>query len=153
MARDLHDIARQLGHELGPLRRAVSRATRAAEGLPDLPDNQIEVLRAVVANPGIGTSAIAARLQLARPTVSNLLATMKRAGLLELTRPRDDGRLVEVFATEAAVELLDHFDRVSAEIIAGALTELPADQVTALQEAMPALVRMNDVLRPTEPAC
>ena len=148
MASDLADIARQLGRELGPLRRAVSRATRATAGLPDLPDNQIDVLRRVVGEPGIGTSAIAARLQLARPTVSNLLAAMKRAGLLELTRPRDDGRRVEVFASEAAVDLLDRFDRASEEIITTALAQLSPAQLEAMQRAMPALVCMNDVLRP-----
>ena len=147
MAGDLGDIARELGRELGPLRRAVSRATRAADGLPDLPENQIEILRTVAAQPGIGTSAIAARIQLSRPTVSNLLATMRRAGLIDLTRPRADGRLVEASATEAALSLLDRFDRASEVVIREALAQLSPAQQRSLGSAMPAIAAMNDVLR------
>lgn len=147
MKRDVADIAQQMGRELGPLRRAISRATRAADGLPDLPDNQIEVLRAVRAERGVSTSAIAKRLQLARPTVSNLLASMRRAGLIEMARPYDDGRRVEVIATEHALELLERFDRTSERIVTDALMQLNPQQLASLASAMPALMRMNEILR------
>lgn len=147
MVRDVADMARQLARELGPLRRAVSRKTRNVDGLPDLPDNQVEVLRAVVADPGIGTATLAVRLQLARPTVSNLLAAMKRAGLVELTRPCEDGRLVEVRASQHARALLDRYDRASEQVVLGVLTQLNAEEREALRSALPVLARMNDVLR------
>lgn len=142
---DLDHMAAALGRELGPLRRAVSRAVRASEGLPDLPDNQIEVLRATVAEPGLNTVGIASRLQLARPTVSNLLNGMRRAGLVELRRREDDARAVEVFATATATSLLSRFDAASAAVIAEALDALSVRERNALAAALPALSRLNAV--------
>lgn len=138
-------VAAGLGQELGPLRRAVSRAVRAKEGLPDLPDNWIEVLRAVTTEPGLNTVALASRLQLARPTVSNLLSAMRRAGLVELRRREDDARAVEVYAVYAATALLERFDAVSTQVIADALSRLPAREVRAVERALPALVRLNEI--------
>ena len=51
-----------------------------AEGLPDLPDTHIEMLRTVADSPDIRPPAIAEQLGLARPTVSNLMQTMSGRG-------------------------------------------------------------------------
>ncbi|MCZ9343501.1 hypothetical protein NGM37_37680, partial [Streptomyces sp. TRM76130] len=63
-------VASGLGGLLGPLRRAVLRSTRNAEGLPDLPEAQIELLRALATAPdGLSPGAAAARLRIAPSTV------------------------------------------------------------------------------------
>src|ERR1700738_936139 len=92
----------ELSRVLGPLRRAVLRATRAAEDLPDLPDAHIEILRAVADRPAITPRAIADQLGLARPTVSNQLHAMKRDGLVSLARSDTDARVVHVTVTDFA---------------------------------------------------
>lgn len=142
-------VAVGLSRELGPLRRAVSRVVRSVEGLPDLPDNQIEVLRAVTAEPGLSTGAVALRLQLARPTVSNLLNAMRRQGLVDLTRREDDARAVEVFATALATRLLARFDAVSAVTLEEALGQLSARDLVAVESALPALARLNQIFAET----
>jgi DNA-binding MarR family transcriptional regulator len=138
--------AAALSRTLGPLRRAVLRATRAAEALPDLPDTHIEIMRAVADSPDISPRAIADRLGLARPTVSNLIQTMKRDGLLTLVRNADDARVVHVTVTEFAAELLSRYDTTSERIVSGALNQLTTKERAAVAAAVPALARLQAIL-------
>lgn len=139
--------AAALSRILGPLRRAVLRATRAAEELPDLPDTHIEILRAVAATPAITPKAIAEQLGLARPTVSNLIQAMRRAGLLFLERDDDDARLVHVSATDFAAELLRRYDSASEQILRAAMKELAPAERAAIAAALPALTRLQTILQ------
>lgn len=142
-----------LSRVLGPLRRAVLRATRAAEGLPDLPDTHIEVLRVVADSPAITPRTLSDRLGLARPTVSNLIHTMKREGLLTLVRSDDDARIVHVTATDFAVGLLRRYDIASEHIVSAALNELTPAQRAAVAAAVPALSQLQAILgAPAQPA-
>lgn len=138
--------AAALSRTLGPLRRAVLHATRAAEGLPDLPDTHIEVLRTVADAPAISPRVIADRLGLARPTVSNLIQTMRRDGLLTLIRNDDDARVVHVTVTDFAAGLLSRYDRTSEEILSAALAELKVKERAAVTAAVPALAKLQRAL-------
>jgi DNA-binding MarR family transcriptional regulator len=142
-------VAAALSRTLGPLRRAVLRATRLAEDLPDLPEAHIEVLRTVADAPGMGPPAIAEQLRLARPTVSNLMKTMQRAHLVELTRDADDARRVHVTATAAALELLRRYDAASEKILTAAMNELNPDERRAVAAAVPALTKLRSILAAT----
>lgn len=146
MSDRIEQVAADLAREIGPLRRAMSRATRGAEGLPDLPENQIEVLRTATGAPGITTSAVANLLQLARPTVSNLLNSMRRDDLVELRRRTDDARIAEVHLTERARQLLARYDSAASALMNTALRELDATQQQSIAAAMPALVRLREIL-------
>lgn len=138
--------AAALSRTLGPLRRAVLRATRLAEDLPDLPETHIEVLRTVADTPGLGPPAIAEQLRLARPTVSNLMKTMQRAHLIELTRDVDDARRVHVTATATALELLRRYDTASEAILTAAMNELDPAERAAAAAAVPALAKLCSIL-------
>lgn len=138
--------AAALSRTLGPLRRAVLRATRLAEDLPDLPETHIEVLRTVAGTPGLGPPAIAEQLRLARPTVSNLMKTMQRAHLIELARDVDDARRVHVTATAKALELLRRYDAASEAILTAAMNELDPDERAAVAAAVPALAKLQSIL-------
>jgi DNA-binding MarR family transcriptional regulator len=144
-SRDLGTAA-ALSRVLGPLRRAVLRATRTAEGLPDLPDTHIEILRTVADSPAITPGAIADRLGLARPTVSNLIQTMRREDLLTLARNNDDARLVHVNVTAFAAGLLNRYDAASERILSAAMEQLTAKERAAVTAAVPALVRLQSKL-------
>lgn len=138
--------AGRLAAVVSPLRRALLAAAREQEALPDIPDAQIEVLRALplgtVASPG----GLAESLGLGRSTISNLLAAMERSGLVA-RRPRtDDRRQVDVVASAEALGYFDRFDRASAEIVAGAAASLSASDRAALEAAVPALERLRDAL-------
>lgn len=147
MTRSKNDsAAAALSPLLGPLRRAVLRATRTVEGLPDLPEAHIEILRTVAAQPGITAGGIAERLGLARPTVSNLIQALKRDGLLTLDRGERDARVVHVSATDRAADLLSRYDGASRRIVAEALAQLTAEDRAAITAAVPALARLQAIL-------
>jgi DNA-binding MarR family transcriptional regulator len=94
----------------------------------------------------MGPPAIAEQLRLARPTVSNLMKTMQRAHLINLTRDVDDARRVHVTATAAALELLRRYDGASAAILTAAMDELSADEQRAVAAAVPALAKLRSIL-------
>lgn len=135
-------IAAQLSRQIGPLRRAVLRGTRAAGGLPDLPEAQIEALRALADEEFMTPGELAGRLRLARSTVSNLIRSLLEAGLVE----RADGadlRTVRLSASGQARALLAGYDEVSERVLSRALAELdPADR-RAITAAVPAIARLT----------
>ncbi|MFD7921210.1 MarR family winged helix-turn-helix transcriptional regulator [Streptomyces sp. NPDC059740] len=143
VARGGAQVAAGLSGLLGPLRRAVLRATRNAEGLPDLPEAQIELLRTLSSSPeGLSPGAAAARLRVAPSTVSNLVRTMSAARLVERVRPEHDQRTVVLTASSEALHLLDRYDRASAAALTRVVEDLPDTDRLALNQALPALERL-----------
>ncbi|WP_127473194.1 MarR family winged helix-turn-helix transcriptional regulator [Microbacterium sulfonylureivorans] len=138
--------ASRLASIIGPLRRALLAGARAAEHLPDIPDAQIEVIRAlprgVVSSPG----ELADRLRLNRSTVSNLLTAMESAGLVARRPAEGDRRRVEVLASAKALALFDRFDEASAVLVAEAAASLSVADRSALAAAAPALERLSAAL-------
>ncbi len=138
--------AARLASVISPLRRTLLAAARAAEHLPEIPDAQIEIVRALprgtVSTPG----ELAARLRLNRSTVSNLLTAMEANGLVE-RRPRPGNlRHVDVLATAKAFDLFDRFDLASGNLVARAAATLSEQDRSALAAAVPALERLRDAL-------
>ncbi|MFI7546820.1 MarR family winged helix-turn-helix transcriptional regulator [Actinoplanes sp. NPDC049599] len=138
--------AARLAAVISPLRRTLLAAARAAERLPEIPDAQIEIIRALPRATVAGPGELADRLGLSRPTVSNLLSTMEANGLVE-RRPRPGNRRhVEVLATAKALDLFDRFDLASGNLVAGAAATLSTADRAALAAAVPALERLRDAL-------
>ncbi|GAA1793643.1 MarR family winged helix-turn-helix transcriptional regulator [Agromyces lapidis] len=137
----------RLNQVISPLRRGLLKAARAAEQLPDLPDAQIEVLRALPAGVVRSPGELAVDLGLSRPTVSNLLKAMEAAGLVTREVPTGDRRRVEVHASKRALGLFDRFDRASANVLDEALAALSDDDRALLADALPALERLRDVVQ------
>jgi len=140
------NTAAELSRLLGPLRRSVLRATRSAEGLPDLPEAQIELLRALLAAGPLSPGEAARRLGVANSTVSNLVKAMVNAGLVRREQPPGDFRGVLLAPTDQALDLLDRYDRTSASALAEAIARLPPDERDALATALPALAHLTEEL-------
>jgi len=132
---------------ISPLRRGLLRAARTAEHLPDIPDAQIEVLRALPTGIARSPAEIAEELTLSRTTVSNLLGTMETAGLITRETDPHDRRRVAVRASARAVSLLGRFDQASATLLAEAIAALPDDDRVVLGAALPALERLRDEMQ------
>jgi DNA-binding MarR family transcriptional regulator len=138
--------AARLAAVISPLRRTLLSAARDTEHLPEIPDAQIEIIRALPRDTAGSPGELAARLGLSRPTVSNLLTTMEANGLVE-RRPRPGNRRhVEVVVTARALDLFDRFDRASRDLVAAAAESLSAEDREALTAALPALERLRDAL-------
>ncbi|RAO50912.1 MarR family winged helix-turn-helix transcriptional regulator [Micromonospora saelicesensis] len=138
--------AARLASVISPLRRMLLAAARAAEHLPEIPDAQIEIVRALPRGTVAGPGELAERLRLSRSTVSNLLTAMEGSGLVE-RRPRPGNhRHVDVLATAKALDLFDRFDLASGDLVARAAATLPAADRAALAAAVPALEHLRDAL-------
>ncbi len=136
----------QLGRLLGPLRRAVVRRTRALGELPDLAEAQIELLRLLEREPGLGVGEVAARLRVAPSTVSNVLRSLAPEALVERTPSPSDMRAVRLYPSTNALKLLHRYDKVSRAILAEAIAQLNMADRKALQRATPALARLLERL-------
>ncbi|MEU5312614.1 MarR family winged helix-turn-helix transcriptional regulator [Streptomyces sp. NPDC021562] len=143
------DTASELSRLLGPLRRAVVRATRSADGLPDLPEAQIELLRALASEGPLSPRATAQRLGIAPSTVSNLVKTMSAAGLVTREPAPGDLRAVVLAPSITALDLLDRYDRTSSAALAQAIDQLPTDDRETLTAALPVLARLTSALEPS----
>ena len=146
--------AHALSQALGPLRRALLRSAQEAGDLPNLPEAQIELLRLLVETGPISSARVAARLGLARPTVSNLLKTMTAAGLIDRTAAAEDLRSTLVSASNSARLLLARYDNVSSRVVAEALAQLDATAREHLHRATPSLVALTEIIArsPATPA-
>ncbi|WP_032401628.1 MarR family winged helix-turn-helix transcriptional regulator [Rhodococcoides fascians] len=142
----MHSTAIELGRQLGPLRRSLLRATREAAQLPDIPDSHIEVMRALAAEPYMSPGSLAAHLNLARSTVSNLIKAMVDAELVERSVSSDDLRGAALTASPKAVHLLAEYDAVSSQVLSEALDELTPDGRRALSAATSALADLTTIL-------
>lgn len=136
-------VARRLSERIGPFRRALLRASRDAADLPDLPDAQIEVMRALVGSTGTTPSGLARTLGLARSTVSNLVSAMETAGLVERRLATGDGRRTELRLTALAEERLTAYDEASTAVLVDALRRLPETDRDALAAALPVLEHLH----------
>ena len=150
MTEDPNPAAR-LAALISPLRRVLLASARAAEHLPEIPDAQVEVIRAlprgVVSSPG----ELARRLGRGRSTVSNLLTVMEERGLIVRRASADDGRRVEVLASAEALTIFERFDHASAALVAEATASLSEVDRDALAAAVPALEHLLSALTSPNP--
>lgn len=140
------DNAAELGRLIGPLRRAVL-GTRLAADLPDLPEAQIELLRALDEAGAATPSEIAARLRVAPSTVSNLVRTMTAAGLVLRTPSAIDLRTVHLSLSPTARDMLDRYDHTSSAALRRAMNRLTPQHRKALERALPALADLITALQ------
>lgn len=145
-------IAGQLSSTIGPLRRRLLRLTRAAAGLPEIPDASVELMRVV---DQLGTPTVAeaaAALNTAGSTVSNLVRALVRDGLATRTTGETDRRISHIALTERARELLQRYDGASERIVAAAMSKMDSEQRSSLEQAAPALRSLLEALQETEAA-
>lgn len=126
------------------LRRRVRR--RVAAQLPTLDPPlrgaQIELLRVVETEPGIGVAAAARKLHLAGNSVSTLVNQLVDAGMLDRRVDPADRRAARLELTAAAHQRLTTWRRTRTEYVAGKLATLSEVDRTAISAALPALGRL-----------
>jgi len=131
--------------------RAAGRLARADEALPARPEAQIEVLHALARGP-MSPAQIADALQLARPTVSNLIRVMTADGLVRRWRSDTDGRAVLLSLSPEAGAMMATVRRRRAAAFTRALAQLPDAAREQLAAALPALGQLQLALESTAEA-
>ena len=127
------------------LTRAAARAAGPGERR-GLTGAQMDLLVLVRREPGLPVAEAAARLRLARNTVSTLVGQLVTAGLLQRGSDAQDGRVVRLRLTAAAGERMGRWRARRVAAVGAALAVLDADDVEALAAALPALERAAAVL-------
>jgi DNA-binding MarR family transcriptional regulator len=133
------DTADQLARLLGPLRRAALRSVRQRAGLPDLPEAQIELLRALADHGPAGVRETADRLRVAPSTVSNLVKAMSAQDLVTRRTPGTDLRATELSATPRALAIVRTYEQTSGTVLREALARVSVADRAALDRALPVL--------------
>ena len=91
----------------------------------DMHPGQAFCLRLVVENDGMTQRDLAAGLHIAAPTISRMLQSMEKAGLVKRLQDVADQRLTRVFATSAGHELEERLRAVAAAYVNQTIGHLP----------------------------
>ena len=131
---------------MSALRRTARRATRQTWSAEPLSVPQSELLRLVMAQPGISVAEAASELRLAPNTVSTLVGRLAGQDLLIRHRGLSDGRSVFLTVTAKAERRIAGYRDLRAELTQEAMAHLSADDVSALANAVPAMLRLAERL-------
>jgi DNA-binding MarR family transcriptional regulator len=142
-------LAAELADAWARVRRRLRRGARAIVGGEPLTSSQVELLRLVETQPGIGVADAAAALDVAPNTVSTLVGGLVAADLLAREPDPADRRAARLRLTRAARRRLRRWRDERTRLLAGALRELSAEDRAALEASLPALDRLRAVLERT----
>lgn len=141
------ELAERLLGAVQGIRRVVRHRVRAeVPGFP-LPGAQVEVLRVVADQPGIGVAAAARELHLAANSVSTLVNQLVDAGLLRREADPADRRAARLEVTGAARDRMASWRRARTGLVAEALTGLSEEDTAAIEQALPALEKLMGILK------
>ncbi|MEV4091028.1 MarR family winged helix-turn-helix transcriptional regulator [Streptosporangium saharense] len=140
------DFSGALADVLAGIQRLVRRRLRHGMTGPRLRGAQVELLRLVVARPGIGVSAAAKELYLAGNSVSTLVNQLTKAGLLRRETGQDDRRSARLLPTDEARERLRVWQERRAALVREQVERLGEDDRAALAAALPVLRRLAEGL-------
>jgi DNA-binding MarR family transcriptional regulator len=141
------DLPDALSGVLFGIQRLIRRRLRHGLGRPPLRGAQVELLRLVAANPGIGVSAAARELYLAGNSVSTLVNQLRAAGLLRRETDPEDRRSALLLPTPEAESQLRDWQERRVALVRDQLERLGEDDRAALAAALPALYRLVEGLQ------
>jgi DNA-binding MarR family transcriptional regulator len=140
------ELPEALSEVLTGIQRLVRRRLRADMPTPRLRGAQVELLRLVVADPGIRVSSAAKELYLAGNSVSTLVNQLVKAGLLRRETDPADRRSTRLLPTpDAEARLRDWAARRTA-LVRRQVEHLSEEERAALAAALPALRRLAEGL-------
>jgi DNA-binding MarR family transcriptional regulator len=131
---------------LAGLQRLIRRRLRQDLPGPRLRGAQVELLRLVMARPGIGVSAAARELHLAGNSVSTLVNQLVATRLLDRRTDPEDRRAVNLTITPEAADRLRDWDARRSELVAQQIAGLTGPDRAALADAVPVLRRLAEGL-------
>jgi DNA-binding MarR family transcriptional regulator len=135
-------LAADLMDTVSSLRRLIRRRLRPAMPDPPLRGAQVELLRVVDDQPGVGVGAAARALHLADNSVSTLVNQLIAEGLIRREVHPTDRRAARLQLTDAAQDRIRRWRAGRGALVSSALDRLPEGDVQAIEAAVPALRRL-----------
>lgn len=131
---------------LGGVQRLIRRRLRAGMPEPRLRGAQVELLRLVMAHPGIRVSAAARELYLAGNSVSTLVNQLVKAGFLYRETDPEDRRSARLTVTPAAEARMREWQARRGALVREQVARLSESDQAALAAAVPALRKLAENL-------
>ena len=128
-----------LAHAIARLRRALRRGARVADPSNPLAVAQLELLSALVENPGSRPGQLAQLLHMRPNTVTTIVNALAAHGMVSRVGADNDRRAIELTATSAGQEAVQAWQATNAGVLHVALATLSAQQRRVLATALPAL--------------
>ena len=140
-------ILRQDVGELGPVIGRLRRALKRRLGTPSLlPDSHVEIARLLYEHPDLKVQEVAATLRLAPNTVSTLVQQLVRDRNVERETDEDDRRVARLRLTPAMRKRIARRRDERRAILEEAIGSLAQREQAAIEAAIPALMRLTEVL-------
>jgi DNA-binding MarR family transcriptional regulator len=136
------DLAVTLRIAVSRLARRI-RAERAAKGLPELSDTQFAALAALARRAGMTPGELAAHEKVQPPSMTRVIAVLEERGLLVRAPHPTDKRQVMLTATAAGRSLVGKVRQLREAWLATRLSELSAQERSALRAAAPVLDKLS----------
>ncbi|MFJ5533244.1 MarR family winged helix-turn-helix transcriptional regulator [Streptomyces sp. NPDC093261] len=140
------NFADDLSTALVAVQRLIRRRLRSGIGAPRLRGAEVELLRLVVARPGVGVSDAAKELYLAGNSVSTLVNQLAREGYLIRETDPADRRAARLLPTEAAETRLRDWRERRTALVRRQVARLDDEDRKALEAALPALRKLAENL-------
>ncbi|SFH20129.1 MarR family winged helix-turn-helix transcriptional regulator [Streptomyces mirabilis] len=131
-----------LADALAGVQRLIRRRLRSGTAAPRLRGAEVELLRLVVARPGIGVSEAAKELYLAGNSVSTLVNQLARDGYLNRETDPADRRAARLLPTQAADARLHDWRERRTALVRRQVARLDEAERAALEAALPALRKL-----------
>lgn len=136
-----------LADAVSRLRRAMRRAGRSRGPGGSLPGGlsvaQLEFVSCLTEHPAARPGEVARMLRIAPSSVATLVNSLTRAGLVVRSGGTADRRTAELELTAAGRQVVAQWQQVNAEILAAALSTMPAASRGRLTAALPALCELT----------
>jgi DNA-binding MarR family transcriptional regulator len=132
----------ELADALVGVQRLIRRRLRPQMAAPPLRGAEVELLRLVVAQPGIGISDAARELYLASNSVSTLVNQLAQEGYLTRETDPADRRAARLMPTPAAETRLGEWRKRRADLVRRQVSRLDETDQEALRAALPALRKL-----------
>ncbi|MFD8417915.1 MarR family winged helix-turn-helix transcriptional regulator [Streptomyces sp. NPDC059466] len=131
-----------LADALAGVQRLIRRRLRGGLTAPRLRGAEVDLLRLVVARPGIGVSEAAKELYLAGNSVSTLVNHLARDGYLIRETDPADRRAARLMPTPAADARLRDWRQRRTALVRNQVARLDEADRAALEAALPALRKL-----------
>jgi len=139
-------LADLLIQDMSRTRRAIHLRMRSISRLPSLTGSQVELLRVVEANPGVGVGSAARTLSLAGNSVSALINQLVTTGYLRREVDEEDRRAARLYLTGDASKRLRRWRDARTSLVGCALEALTPEDRAVLEGVRPILQRLTDAL-------
>jgi DNA-binding MarR family transcriptional regulator len=140
----VHEVkeSREIANELRPVLLRIARELRREIHSLGVSGGQVSVLAAIKRQPGITAARIAEVERISAPAMSNHLARMEQAGLIERTRGGLDKRRVGLSLTAEGEKVLRSVRQKRTAWLASRLDTLSAEERRAVDKAIAPLERL-----------